>query len=108
MRGGPVIADVSVSVFTIPTSSPEADGTYAWNSTTMVLVQVTAGDEVGLGYTYSHDAAATLIHQTFEDLLIGKPALDVNARWHLLWHAVRNHGKRGIEEKANSAEDTTL
>jgi len=108
MRDGPLIADVSVSVFTIPTSSPEADGTYAWNSTTMVLVQVTAGDAVGLGYTYSHEAAATLIHQSFEDLLIGKTALDVNARWHEMRHAVRNLGSRGIAAMAISAVDTAL
>ena len=108
MRDGPLITDVSVSVFTIPTSSPEADGTYAWNSATMVLVQVTAGDAVGLGYTYSHEAAATLIHQTFEDLLVGKPALDVNARWHEMRHAVRNLGSRGIAAMAISAVDTAL
>lgn len=108
MRDGPLIADVSVSVFSIPTSSPEADGTYAWNSTTMVLVRVTAGAHGGLGYTYSHEATATLIHQTFEDLLIGKTALDVNARWHEMRHAVRNLGSRGIAAMAISAVDTAL
>jgi L-alanine-DL-glutamate epimerase-like enolase superfamily enzyme len=108
MRGEPLIADLAVSVFTIPTSSPEADGTYDWDSTTMVLVYVSAGDQVGLGYTYSHEAAAPLIQRTFRKLLIGKSPLDVTARWHELRHAVRNLGSRGIAAMAISAVDTAL
>lgn len=108
MRGEPLISDLAVSVFTIPTSSPEADGTYDWDSTTMVLVHVSAGDQVGIGYTYSHEAAATLIERTFKRLLIGKPALDVTARWHELRHSVRNLGSRGIAAMAISAVDTAL
>lgn len=108
MRCGPLISDLAVSVFTIPTSSPEADGTYAWTSTTMVLVHITAGDQVGLGYTYSHSAAATLIHETFRGLLIGKSAFDVSARWHEMRHALRNLGSRGIGAMAISAVDTAL
>jgi L-alanine-DL-glutamate epimerase-like enolase superfamily enzyme len=108
MRSGPLISDLAVSVFTIPTSSPEADGTYAWTSTTMVLVHITAGDRIGLGYTYSHEAAATLIHQTLRPLLLGRPALDVNAHWHAMRHAVRNLGSRGIAAMAISAIDTAL
>ncbi len=34
---------VRVDTFTIPTDSPESDGTIEWNSTTMVLVEVSAG-----------------------------------------------------------------
>jgi L-alanine-DL-glutamate epimerase-like enolase superfamily enzyme len=108
MRGAPLISDVAVTVFTIPTSSPEADGTYAWTSTTMVLVHVTAGDQVGIGYTYSHSAAATLIHQTLRPLLLGQSVWDVNARWHAMRHAVRNLGSRGIAAMAISAVDTAL
>lgn len=108
MRGEPLISDLAVSVFTVPTSSSESDGTYDWDSTTMVLVYVSAGGQVGLGYTYSHAAAATLIERTFKRLLIGKPALDVTARWHHLRHAVRNLGSRGIAAMAISAVDTAL
>lgn len=108
MRGGPLISDLAVSVFTIPTSSPEADGTYAWTSTTMVLVHVTAGAQVGIGYTYSHAAAASLIHETLRPLVIGHCAWEVSACWHAMRHAVRNLGSRGIAAMAISAVDTAL
>lgn len=46
------MAGVEVAAYTVPTDVPEADGTLAWESTTLVLVQVHCGDAVGLGYTY--------------------------------------------------------
>jgi hypothetical protein len=36
-----------VSVFTIPTDAPEADGTCSWDSTTMVLVELEAAGKSG-------------------------------------------------------------
>ena len=42
----------------IPTDAPEADGTYAWDSTTLVLVEARAGGKTGLGYTYADTATA--------------------------------------------------
>ena len=56
------IESVAVSAYKIPTSSPEADGTFAWNSTTIVIVHIAAGGETGLGYTYADTATARLIH----------------------------------------------
>ena len=41
-----------VSAFTIPTDAPEADGTLAWDSTTLILAEIRAANEVGLGYTW--------------------------------------------------------
>ncbi|HVH11513.1 MAG TPA: hypothetical protein VM759_00605 [Longimicrobium sp.] len=35
---------VHVSVYTVPTDGPEADGTIAWDRTTMVLVEVEGGE----------------------------------------------------------------
>ncbi|MGZ3667593.1 MAG: enolase C-terminal domain-like protein, partial [Ktedonobacterales bacterium] len=32
------IQRVEVSAYSIPTDAPEADGTYAWSATTLVLV----------------------------------------------------------------------
>ena len=37
------IERVEVSAYQIPTDAPEADGTYAWDATTLVLVEATAG-----------------------------------------------------------------
>jgi hypothetical protein len=34
------ISDASVSFYTVPTDAPEADGTFHWDSTSMVLVEL--------------------------------------------------------------------
>ena len=47
---GPPIDTLQVDVFSIPTDRPESDGTLAWNSTTIVIVELRAGMTVGLGY----------------------------------------------------------
>ena len=39
------IGKVSAHAFTIPTDKPEADGTIAWNSTTLVVVEIIGGDK---------------------------------------------------------------
>ena len=41
-RGSPAVEQVDVSAYTVPTDAPEADGTWAWDKTTLVLVEVTA------------------------------------------------------------------
>ena len=46
-KGKTKITGSKVEVFTVPTDAPEADGTYAWDSTTMVLVHLEAGREDG-------------------------------------------------------------
>ena len=63
MTGGdcPVIDDVTATVYTIPTDRPEADGTLAWSSTTLVIAQVAGGGRTGLGYTYGSGAGKPLI-----------------------------------------------
>ena len=48
----------------------ESDGTLAWDKTTLVLVEATAGGVRGLGYTYADTATARLI----KDLLAGRCA----------------------------------
>ena len=42
--GKAAISGVRTSVFRFPTPTPEADGTFAWNATTAVTVEVEAGD----------------------------------------------------------------
>ena len=39
------IQNIEVSAYTIPTQTPEADGTLKWNSTTLVLVEITAAEK---------------------------------------------------------------
>ena len=55
------IEKLTASAYEIPTDEPESDGTFGWDSTTIVLVEAHGGGAVGLGYTYTHSAAAKLI-----------------------------------------------
>lgn len=102
------IKNVRISVFTVPTDSPEADGTFSWNKTTMVLVEIAAGGEVGLGYTYSPEAAASLIHSSFSHVLQGMDALAIGEVWTAMLRQVRNAGRPGIASTAISAVDAAL
>jgi hypothetical protein len=47
---------IEVAVSTIPTDAPEADGTLAWDSPTMVLVEVRSGEirETGWSWVRGH------------------------------------------------------
>ena len=58
MTSGAAIDRLGVSAYRVPTDSPEADGTIAWDGTTLVLVEASAGGVTGLGYTYADAAAA--------------------------------------------------
>jgi len=40
-------------VYRVPTDGPEADGTFASDATTLVVVRVKANDGWGVGYTYA-------------------------------------------------------
>jgi L-alanine-DL-glutamate epimerase-like enolase superfamily enzyme len=93
---------------TIPTEEPESDATLDWDSTTIVVVQAHAADAVGLGYTYTHDAAARLIEDTLAPLVRGRDVTDVPALWEELGRRLRNIGRPGIGFMALSAVDIAL
>src|SRR5438874_2169803 len=61
MRPQASIDGVRAQAFEVPTDKPEADGTIDWNSTTLVVVEVSGGGKTGLGYTYSGAAIVELI-----------------------------------------------
>jgi L-alanine-DL-glutamate epimerase-like enolase superfamily enzyme len=102
------VDDVHASAYTIPTDGPEADGTLAWHATTLVLVQVRAGDHVGTGWTYGSPACADLIKDLLGPLLIGRGPLDVTRAWLAVVTALRNIGRPGIGGMALSALDCAL
>lgn len=102
------IRKVHVSTFAIPTDFPEADGTFWWDKTTLVLVEIAAGNDVGVGYTYADEAVASLIHSSFTQLLEGKDALANTEIWSALIWKVRNLGRAGICSMAISAVDSAL
>jgi len=108
MRSSPIIDRVRVSTFTVPTDLPESDGTIEWNSTTMVLVEVSAGGKTGIGYTYSHAAAAQLIESKLAKSLYGQSAFDIPTLWSAMVREVRNIGLQGLAACAISAVDNSL
>ena len=57
----PVIESVAAEAYTVPTDAPEADGTLAWDSGTLVLARVNAGGAEGVGWTYGSPACAGVI-----------------------------------------------
>src|SRR5579872_486987 len=77
---------VEVAAFTIPTDRVESDGTFEWDKTTIVTVHVTAGDVTGVGYTYSDVSAGTLVEHLLADIIIGRDAMDIEARYVDMMH----------------------
>lgn len=103
------VQQLDVQVFTVPTDTPEADGTMHWESTTMILVQATAENgQVGLGYTYAHAAASAVIRQRLAEAVQGLSVFQVGKAWERMVNAVRNLGRPGIASHAISAVDTAL
>jgi L-alanine-DL-glutamate epimerase-like enolase superfamily enzyme len=108
MRCEVPIRKVRAEAFTVPTDRPEADGTIAWNSTTLVLVEVEGGGKVGLGYTYSGACIAGLIRGKLAEEITGKDAMAPQACFDAMQRAVRNLGREGLAATAISAVDTAL
>src|SRR5581483_10892204 len=102
------VQDVEVGAFTVPTDAPEADGTLAWDSTTIVVVELTAAGERGLGYTYADVATAKLIESKLADVVRGHDAFSPQGAWAAMVGAIRNLGRPGICSMAISAVDTAL
>lgn len=105
---GATIDEMHVTTCTIPTDAPESDGTLAWDATTVVLVEIAAGDQWGIGYTYGSRACATLIEDKLRDVVVGRRLLDVRAAWLAMEQAIRNEGRAGIAAMAISAVDIAL
>lgn len=102
------IDSVEVAGYTIPTDAPESDGTFAWDSTTLVLVTACAGGRVGVGYTYAGTAVATVVRSMLADVVTGRDALHPPARWAEMQHAIRNLGRPGVVAEAIAAVDIAL
>ncbi|MDN3021926.1 enolase C-terminal domain-like protein [Streptomyces sp. S.PB5] len=98
----------AVSVLTVPTDAPEADGTLAWDSTTVVVTEVTAGDATGTGWTYGPRAVGDFLREHLAPLVAGRDALDIPAVHDAMCRSVRNMGRQGIAACAISALDIAL
>jgi L-alanine-DL-glutamate epimerase-like enolase superfamily enzyme len=104
----PTIERIDVSAYTVPTDSPESDGTYAWDKTTIVIVEASAGSKRGLGYTYADVATARLIQEMLAKVVIGRDAMSVPGCWLAMVEAIRNLGRPGIASMAIAAVDAAL
>ena len=104
----PAVESVTASAYTLPTDAPEADGTLAWDSVTLVLAQVRAGGEQGIGWTYGSPACAGVISGILAGVVHGRPALDVPGTSQAMIRAARNITRQGVAGYAISALDVAL
>ena len=102
------IETVAVSAYRIPTDFPESDGTLAWDSTTVVVVEAAAGGRRGLGFTYADTATAQLIQATLAGVVCGRDAMAVPAAWEAMVREIRNLGRPGIASMGIAAVDAAL
>ncbi len=104
----PRLTRVTARAYTIPTDRPEADGTFAWTSTTIVLAEVFAAGKTGIGYTYADACLVGLIGGALAECLAGADPMDIGAAWLAMQRRVRNLGRQGLAACAISAVDCAL
>jgi L-alanine-DL-glutamate epimerase-like enolase superfamily enzyme len=102
------VESIEVSAYTVPTDSPESDGTLRWDSTTMVLVEATGGGERGLGYTYGDVSVGKFVESKLAGEVEGADPLSPPAAWVAMQNAIRNAGRPGVGAMAVSAVDVAL
>jgi L-alanine-DL-glutamate epimerase-like enolase superfamily enzyme len=102
------VGKVDVSAYTIPTDAPEGDGTLRWDSTTLIVCEIHAASQTGLGYSYGNNAVASVADQIAGKCLLHRSALDIPRLYASMLQQVRNDGSRGIASMAISALDVAL
>lgn len=107
-RNEPTVNSLDAAVYTVPTDLPEADGTLAWDRTTMVLVTARAGGQEGIGWTYGAAAAGAVVSGHLAPIVTGRSAFDVAGTAQAMAANVRNIGSEGVAATALSAVDIAL
>ena len=102
------VEQLEVAAYEVPTDAPEADGTLAWDSTTIVVVHAHGGGDTGVGYTYADLATAKLVQSKLVDAVCGRDALSPRGAWAAMVRQIRNLGRPGIASMAIAAVDTAL
>ncbi|MFL5864581.1 MAG: enolase C-terminal domain-like protein [Solirubrobacteraceae bacterium] len=106
---GARIDSVDVSAYQIPTATErESDGTLVWDSTSVVVVQLSCGRHSGLGYTYCHPAAGQVIESKLAGVLNDADPMMPQQAWAQMQVQVRQLGHAGLAEMAISAVDVAL
>lgn len=99
---------VTTSAFRIPTDRPESDGTFTWDATTLVLVEMSADDATGTGYSYTDASAVGLVRDVLTPAIEGLSPLDIPQAWLAMQRACRNLGRTGVVASAIAAVDAAL
>lgn len=97
-----------VSACTVPTETTESDGTLNWKSTTIVIVQLAAGETWGLGYTYGNPGLKSFAVDLINKAVIDEDAFSITGIWGKLVQLVRNEGRTGESSMVISAIDNAL
>src|SRR5690349_15234683 len=103
-----VIDGMNVSAYEIPTDLPESDGTLEWNSTTLVVAELFAGQTQGIGFGYADTATACLIADKLAGIVQGSDPLAIPSIYQRMCQSVRNLGRLGIAAMALSIVDIGL
>jgi L-alanine-DL-glutamate epimerase-like enolase superfamily enzyme len=90
------VTGVGASAYRVPTDGPEADGTFAWDSTTLVVVTVAAAGTNGTGWTYAPAATVRVVDELLAPVVIGRDPGEVEGAWDQMVRAVRNAGRPGV------------
>lgn len=102
------VESVRIGTFRVPTDAPESDGTLAWDATTLVVVEIAAGGETGLGYTYANAGVAQMIADPLADVVREHDAFHIPELWSAMFARLRNSGRQGASAMAVSAMDVAL
>jgi L-alanine-DL-glutamate epimerase-like enolase superfamily enzyme len=102
------VTALEATAYRVPTDAPEADGTFAWDSTTMVVVTVSAAGSVGTGWTYAPAAAVAVADELLAPVVLGRDPAQVEETFDQMVRAVRNAGRPGLVGMALSAVDIAL
>jgi L-alanine-DL-glutamate epimerase-like enolase superfamily enzyme len=97
-----------VAAYTVPTESPESDGTLSWAETTLVLVRIVADGAIGMGYSFADVATATLVDAHLKRGIVAHNPLNIPELWCEMIRTIRNLGRPGICSMAISAVDNAL
>ncbi len=103
------VAELHAAAYRIPADSPEADGTFRWDATTLIVVEIEAADgQTGLGYTYADASIVSLIGGQLKKAITTRDSFDIPGCWMAMQRSVRNLGRSGLAACAISAVDAAL
>ncbi len=105
---GANVERLEVAAYTVPTDTPESDGTMEWDATTIVVVRAHAAGAAGVGYTYGPPAVADLIVRSLQATACGADVLAPQQTWAAMRSSLRNSGQQGVGAMALSAVDLAL